>query len=651
MITIPISITVDSGGTAPYNFTFLSNDSNVTFDNASVTAIFTSGKYRASTNVLYPDQSYISTTTISATVTDGNGCEQTISPIVINNPCNLQSTIVNNGEFVFVAATSGGSGSYTYEWIYDDELFEPNQDIDLTDKSLSLKLKTGVSIPVSTPINVYITDSNGCTLYKTFTYTFCKPTVQPGNLDLVCTGVSVLGCPLEGTYSTYRNYDLKPLITLCSNQVINWDTLSFTVPDQYCAVHHGNGIISIGSSKNIGFTALIYFNVKTTSGILVENYLTVNTPICSLRTNFSGTPTTFQITADYAVSDTVVLDVEPRVSGTPDWSTFTITNTPSWGTVILNGARQLVYTITDLTTTPAVPDVIKWSLQDTNGNQINITDTLLRDVIAAPVTVTETICSSCGQVVGPHDVLANDTGDIDRSTLTIVSADPQIIITKDSDNNLTFTTLPGASFNNLNVYKVANTQGVFSADQNFIVRAACVGSNRTPTKNLTCIVSKTFNIIDQFTNTNAFGVIFAETGSGTPYTVAGGTIVGANGTLDFTGIPNGTYEFQMTAQNQGTCSPTYDDIGTLTVIHGVTPHVTLGVPSLVSAGIYSFTFTYSGIVSAFSVSDDGVPASFQTSLTTNSGTGSFTLYAASGSNIVISATTECGNIVTDTVTL
>jgi hypothetical protein len=417
---------------------------------------------------------------------------------------------------------------------------------------------------------------------------------------------------------------------------------------EYCVVHNGNGLISLASTKNIGFTAIIKYHIVTTSGLQAFGSLSVNSPICAERVGFVGTPTTIQLISGDIIGTQKLIPVEARVGGTPNWSTFTFLNVPSWGTVTFNGDREIVYTITNILTTPTIPDTIKWSLQDDSGNQINITDTVLRDILAVPVTTTDTVCTSCSQVVSNIDLLANDTGDIDRSTVQIVLNDPNIVIAKDSSNNFTFTTLAGASFNNLNSYKVANTQGAFSATQNFIVRSACVGTPNDRSKDLTCLVSKLFNIADEYPLANCFGETFVETTPTLPTYASQGGVITIGGDVDLTGLVNKTYTFQYTCQNQGACSPTYDDIGTLTVSHAATPFVNITGFTNPSVGVYNFTFTYSGIISQFSVTDDGVGATFKDGIVANNGSGTFSLYCNAGSSIVISATTVCGNIVTDT---
>lgn len=652
MITIPISVDI-TGGTAPYTFTYSSSDSDVTFSNVTGTAYsIGNATYSASTDVQYLNQSDIDTAIISVTFVDANGCSTTLSPVVVGNPCDLQSTISTNGEFIFVATTTGGSGSYTYQWNYDTTLFsKAPEDSDTGDNYLSLVLNGSKPLPSSTNIQVNIVDANGCVLYKTYSYAFCRPTMLVSRrLALACDTTPVTGC--SNVVSQYRNLDLNPDITLCASQVLDWTTATFNVPVGLCVQQLGNGIITITSNLSTTQTKNITYTVKTTSGITsTTGTITVTIPTCEQGKNpFNGVPQTIQLTADDIVTDEKFLNVESRVAGVPDWSTFTFTNIPSWGTVTFNGNRDIVYEITDITTTPTIPDVIKWSLNDYSGGQINITDTVLRDAIAVPVTVTEVVCNACGETSDPQDLLANDTGSIDRSTVQIVLNDPDIVIVKDTNNNFIFTSMPGASFNNLCSYKVANIQGAYAADQNFFVRVACVGENRTPTVDLTCSVTKTTNIVNNFQpGNNCFGDAFVETSTISPdYTTQGGLITGVGGDLDFTGINPGTYTFEYTCANQGGCSPDFDDVATITIINGETPNITITGVTDNGNNTITVEFDYSGLSTAVSVTLNGNPATFQSGPLLNNGAGILTLWGVSGVNtIVISGISLCGTYISD----
>lgn len=649
MITIPIQAKVTTSGThhGPYTCTFESTNTCATFSENNISVVANSAnEYIASTTITYTDENCISNSVITATFVNAKGCSET-KVIPVSNPCNLTHSIAPNGEFQFVATTTGGSGSYTYQWVFDNTVFK-SVDNNIEDSILYLQI-AGLFVPSTTTVQCIVTDNvYKCTKQASYSYNFCKPSVYQTRVGLVCNSTPLTGCSIGAISSQYRNYVLSEAVRPCSGQVIDWSFLEMTEVPGVCIINNQDGTISIATNRTTAQVVNVLYRVKTTKGIVSDfGQLSITIPVCSATKKFSGTPMTIQLTADDSVSDVKTLPVESRVGGSADWSTFQFTNTPSWGTVTFNGSREIKYTITDLTTTPAVPDVIKWSLNDIYGNQINITDTVLRDVIAVPSTVTDSVCVTCGEYT-TVDVLANDTGDIDRSTLTIVLNDPDIVITKDTDNNLVFTALTGASLSNLNSYKVANTQGAFSATQNFFVHAACVGDITTP-YDLTCLPSKTFDLIDLFVGQNSFTQTYAETSTITPdYTTQGGTIVGALGTVNFTGINNGTYKFEFTAGNVAACAGT-DDTGEVTIIHGATPNITFTTATDNGNGTSTYTFTYSGIASPYTVTLNGSAATFQSTVNASGGSGSFTIYNVSGVNtVVIQAATICGTTTNDT---
>lgn len=645
MITIPIQIDITSG-TAPYTFTFKSSNSLATFSNVSGQAVLQSGVYVAKTNVLYADKSYINSGTISVEVVDANGCVQVLSPLTINNPCTLQGSITNNGEFVFVASISGGSGQYSFDWSYNTSVFSL-VDTNPTDNILTLAV-TGYT-PTSTPIQCLITDAvYGCTLNLSYSYTFCRPLVGNVVINLNCDTTTLTGCSLSPK-SQFRNYNLIEAVRPCAGQTIDWTRTEFSLPVNTCIVNHNNGRISVATTRS-DETLTASYRVAGTNGVSSQfATITITAPACNTHTTLSGVPTTLQLTADDSVSDVKKTSVGNRVSDSPTWSSFQFLNTPTFGTVSINPNKEIEYTITDITTTPSIPDVISWSVQDDNGNQINITDTVLRNVLPVPTTTTDTICAACNTQTAPFDVLANDTGDIDRSTLTITLNDPDIVIEKDSNNNLIFTALPGASFANLNAYKVANTQGAFSAPQNFIVQVACAGSNKTPTKDITCDVSKAFNIQDQFSGVNAFNVSFIETTPDLPTYISQGGVLSPIGDVDFTGIATyKNYTFQFTAENVTACAPQFNDIGILTVVHQPAPSITINTVTDNGDQTITVSFTYTGVNSPFSVTVNGTLANFKNGIIASNGSGTFTIWGVTGNNSInLSATSTCGTLISD----
>lgn len=656
MITLTIQATVTSGTThnPPYTCVFAQTGTCITFENPIVENIYAvDNVYTATTTATFLDENCFNDSIITATFTDVNGCSNT-GTISVSNPCaTLNTTISENNEFVFVANTTGGSPSYTYNWNYDTTIFDTQSDSNPTDNILSLNLIT-TTIPDNTIIQCTVTDNNNCTRTVDYTYNFCQPswgTIKNNTIPLICDATAISNCSITPV-SQRRRWFLGNIINVCSGQEIDWSTLNITHPTNLCIINDGGGFITIGSNSTNGTSSPITITVKTTSGIISEELnLIVSSPVCAARSSVYAIGDTTQLTANDLVGNIITLDTSNRISGSPDWSTMTITTNPVFGTASINPNGDILYTITDITTTPNIPDIIKWSVQSTTGETVFATETILRDIIAPPVAVNDSpICITCGESTNAIDVMANDTGDIVRDTFTITLSDSDITTSIDSDNNVVFTVSPGASFSNLLKYTVRNSQGVESNEGSIIVSAACTGTPQTPL-DITCL-SKTFDLINFFTGTNAFTTTFVEDGSTTApnYTAQGGTIVGVNGTVDFTTINAGTYRFKFTASNIAACA-SVDDENFITIIINDDPSINTVTQTLLSTGLYQIAFNYSSLIENFTISDNGSPATLQTGVTTNGTSGTFNIYTTIGNTITISANTVCGTVINSNIVI
>lgn len=652
-VTLEASVTSSSTHQAPYTCVFSSTDTCITFENAIVENIYAvDGNYTATTIAHFLDEACFTNAVITAKFTDANGCSNS-KAVTVANPCTtLNTTVSNNGEFVFIADTSGGTPGYTYEWIYDTGIFNTVPDSDPTDNILSLNF-IGTVQPASTIISVVTTDNNNCQTIVNYTYRFCRPTWNVRDnttISLNCDNTPLVGCSFT-PISQRRNYSLANILTLCSDQEVDWTTLEVNSSTNICVVNNQDGTISIASNST-GLSTLIQLNVKTKSGIKSFTlYLTISSPACLTNMPINVVNETTQINATNSVGTPIIIETSKRIAGDPDYSTMAITTAPTFGTASINPNADIVYTPTDLTTTTGIPDIIKWSIQSTTGKTVFATETILRDAIASPVTVGDTVCVTCGESTSATDILANDTGDVVRDTVYLTSQDVDISVTIDSDNNMIFTATPGASFTNLVKYKVKNSQGVDSNEGTIVVSAACTGTPQSPL-NITCFSSKAFDLIDYFTGTNAFNTTFTEDGStaSPDYITQGGTITGANGAVDFTGINAGTYRFKFVADNIVACAGT-DDEDYITIINNAAPALTITGTTLVSTGLYKIDFSYASMIETFNVTDAGSPATFQTTISFGSGTGTFNIYSTAANTIAISGTSQCGTIINDTAVL
>ena len=632
-------------GTPPFTFVFSSdNPSCVSFTNEAGTMEFIGNDYYAVTDIHYANEGCISNSIVSCTVTDANGCVDVRTPLTINDPCGITASITNNGDLKFSAVVTGNNGTVTYDWSYDGNIFDEVY----SGPSLALKLRDKAEPPTSTLISLIVKDSLGCSTSASYTYAFCFPKILNAGLNLACFGIP----ECAGSIAGYKKFSLDKITTPCAGQTIDWDTLEIIASANICVIHDGNGKLNFGSSVTTGFTDVVQVRVRTTNGV-PSNWasITVTVPTCEIVGKPIGaSQKTIELTYDHSVGSEIILPVDERVGGEEvDFSTIQIISNPSFGSATILPDGSIKYTVNDLSTTPTVPDTIKWSIQDKKGNQKVITDTIIRDVVAQPTGNPDTVCLVCNEPSSPVDVLANDTGDIDRSTLTLVSVPNKIVVTKDSNNDLIFIAYFGALLQESILYKVANTQGAFSADTTITAYVACVGDKKEDTVYTRCNPSKTFNLIDSFPGITYHSIIVAETTpGGTTYLGQGGSIVAPSYQVNFTGMAEGTYTFTLTAVNNAACSGK-DDVGTITVIHNNDPSINFTSAVDNGNGTSTYNFTHSGIFNKISVTLNGSPATFKSSVLLGDTSGNFTIYNVSGVNtVVIQAVSVCGTTVSDT---
>lgn len=648
MITQTYNFTV-SGSTATlgandvylYTYSFTKNSDCLTIDNASGN---TNGEI--SVDFTFEDEACIETVEVVLVVQDLNGCVKSI-PVVLVNPCTLSiSTIQNNG-FQFSVSVTGGTPNYTYAWSYDQDIFNL-VDSNSTDSLLELSYNPKVNpVPLSTNISVVVTDSFGCTITQSKSITFDVPVARNQNFILNCSTTN----PCNTTHYAVLN------LSVYSTEGVDWTSLVVNGPT--CVQNLGNGQIRIGiNSATTGVVGLQYnYTVKNVLGIISNTGILYATVLPCSRSGREGYITSYssqiQIIATDVVTDIKTIDVEGKINSNPavDWSTFQFLNTPTYGTVTLNGDREIEYEITSLADVGTI-DTIKWSVENTNGDLLTITEVVNRDIIAAPVTIGVAICATCNTPTVETDILAGATGDVDRSTVEILTADPDVSFVKLANNNFIFTPIPTAGLTSVLTYRVSNSQGVVSNTSNVALSNVCSGSSTDI--NITCFASKTFDLIDYYTDVYTISYSFTETTVTNSYTSQGGSIVNATsvGTVDFTGIDPGVYTFRLTAAGVGACAA-FTDITDINITVEETPELT--ITSSTDNGNNTGTIEFDIVNcnnSTFSVTNNGSPATFTISPSISGTSGVFTANLVSGANVfVITALSNCNTVLTDTDTI
>ena len=580
-------------------------------------------------------------TTVTLNLVDNIGCSNAQNVALIN-PCDLTlSDISNADELDFVVTASAGTPPYQYKWNYDTSLFTTDSD---ESPVLSLNVIDGEAAN-RTNISVTVTDANGCEQTKSYNQQLCPITVEGAFITTYCVSV------IKDSAKAINSNVTLPITSTCD---IDYDTFEYTSTNSGITIlHNGNGVftVNVADGTSAG-TFIIQYTVKNEYGsVSPVGSLFITVPSCSeVNTGgdvIAGEIIEAELNSGNTIGEIIELDVESNVytNSEVDWSTFAITQAPVYGTAALSPTRKIEYTITNLTGTDS--DQVGFELKTTQGTSLRKTYYINRNVIAAPVANNITVCATCDNPTSAIDITANDTGNIDKSSIQILTTSPFVDVSRDSNDDFIFTPNSSATFTNIITYRVANTQGTYSNTANIIVSSACAGEPvRT---DITC-TSKIFDLRDLFPNTNAFTSNFTEVTSG--YTGQGGTIVGATGTVDFSAITAGTYTFRQTATNAGACAGT-DDTADIDIILQEIPALSITSSSIISTDIGQVNFSATNIpLGSITILNNGGRPVYTSSPTLTGGTGTFNLQLATGANaITLQANTICGNTLLATVTI
>jgi hypothetical protein len=231
----------------------------------------------------------------------------------------------------------------------------------------------------------------------------------------------------------------------CAGSIADWSTIEFNTPSGVtCSVSNFSGntaFVNIAVDTTTGANSFHEITWTVSSNGIISTvgtiYVTIvlcptgNLPVQSFNYVFPCNPI-------LPVTSTVDLDnpLFPYVQSNCDidWSSFTFVpqsgqtlvtptslTTPN-ASVVLNINHEIVYTYTTLGTGT---QSIAWKVKDVCGIWSNTAYFFyVLDCIVPPVAVNDTACASCG-VPFTIDVLANDTGTYNPTTLTITTAPTQ----------------------------------------------------------------------------------------------------------------------------------------------------------------------------------------------------------------------------------
>lgn len=481
MITIDKIIQVTLGN-PPYDWNISSNcDVTVLPTNGGTTSGQANESLISFTLSFPTSQALEGCQAVMLNITDSDECFKSFS-IPIYSPCsNFNSTgIQRSYPFTFSILPQAGNPPYTYNWIYDTDLFQvaPGGS-NGSNGVLELSPIVPVNDSGSSTVYVVVTDAEGCSLNDSYTIIFNKPTALDTTQYAVCTdnGYFITTFPLA--------------ISLANgSQVVNWSTLNISTPINTVTSQTEPGITYIFNDYTVqanvaptvapgtyrsSWTVSTTDNVQSTVG-----YIYIIVPDCSDPvTDISASPYVYVFNCP-EIGDSVTIELEPLVTTSGgsniDWNTLQILNGP-----YLTGAtaevdqidRQIVYTVgTDIDGV----DKVDWQVCLDDGQCSNIA-TIYFNLVCdpAPVAVDDEECLEC-TTTAIIDVLANDTGNIDPSSLQITQFPSHgSLFVNPATGVITYTADGGYSGPDQFKYVVGSPSGVLSNEATVDVDIICAG--------------------------------------------------------------------------------------------------------------------------------------------------------------------------------
>lgn len=446
-----------SGGTAPYTYNIVA-DSCILID-------FISGVLKENeVKFVTFNMTDGCNPNIVINVTDAKGCTNNIQKTLLNI-CNSFNVGITQNNYTFSTFVTGGSGVYTYEWIYDKTKFTA-----LNNTSVSIELLP-VGQQVISDVVVVVKDSNGCQTSAKLLFQPCVGTLRPVMVDTYCTKFQYVTETIELKYQGCGIVDWNTL-SIVALQGLNNVIWSYDVTSTV-----GNSvfiIVKISNKSNIAPTIVkLSAAVKNIFGITTENVeIKINVKAClAVESGVTAVGTKQKASAiigfqfikhlpDYVLSDKEL-----------DWNQFTLiastgqtlnnkTNlTVQAGSVTLNDNRDLIFEIFNAPTKDI--ELVRWRIKDIEGNVSNTAEeTYILTQLALPVVASDSLCLLANQLLLINSIFVNDANYV-LSSFTVVSQPVHGTILTEGTNyyykpNLFY--IGSDSF----TYKIGNPDGVFS---------------------------------------------------------------------------------------------------------------------------------------------------------------------------------------------
>ena len=181
MITLPKTIQFTFPSASYVDWTIVANNTCVTIDKTSGRS--NTGTFSVTINAQFTNSACVSSTVLTVTGVDNNGCSQT-SSVTFTNPCStLNVSLAPSGDLKVTSTVTGGVAPYSFYWNYDTSKFVGT----VNGTTLTLTpLNSGDLNINTTPVYFQVTDVNGCSVTKSYAITV--PQVSfPNRFNTVAT--------------------------------------------------------------------------------------------------------------------------------------------------------------------------------------------------------------------------------------------------------------------------------------------------------------------------------------------------------------------------------------------------------------------------------------------------------------------------------
>ncbi len=650
------TFTVSKGG----SFSFLTDISGIQFSNPTGTVV---AGGTIVTDIIYPNAAAIDTATIVLNIAHTDGCPSTVFVVSKINPCTMVVQDINyyrsGNVFNFTTSVTGGSGQYSYQWIYPSLLYQPLVNMNSPHMKLSPIVK-----PAGFTITLTVTDEvSKCQVVKTYDVTVLNITAPNITVSMNC----VLGVDYKYYGYIYLPTDYPQIVedfTTLYNTEPDWTTLEFISSNTlgFSVVSDGDGGLQLYGGLSVtegSYANVIQYRVSDSSNnTTLYGNINFETSSCDFQEigDITLVYRVVRLSPDAQANDVIYIDAEKLLySGNEiDWDTFQFTNTPDYGTVTLDKDHFIRYTISSISTGNV--DFIDFKVNDIKGNISPLGSVVINhNSVARPTVANQSYEVIPGVKSDYVDITDSSSGSIDMNSVAIVDSDYRVRVFKNTDNQYSFLVSPGVTENLTLTYKVANPEGYYSTNGTITLNVVSAGI--TLNTDIT-VKTKTFDLISLFRNytsgtrtwTEVTSATQGSTSANETYADQSGTIVGNDGTVDFTSIDPGEYVFELEVENNGTTSTQQVQI-TL----GVTPEIEITSSTDNTNGTFTIFYDITNIVGLeLIVANSKGTYVINPTLGSGTGSGRITAYfiVPNGNNIVtLRGFTNYAIVVEDTVTI